>query len=153
MSRPEEARAISDFLTAASTEPAALVVEGEPGIGKTTLWFEAVDQALERGFHVLSSCPAEAESVYGYASLADLLAGVDAPVLDDLPAPQRVALDRFLLRAEPDDQAVDQRAIGAAFLTVVEDTGGNEPGADRDRRPAMGRSVERAMRSHSRHGV
>ena len=119
MSRPEEARAISEFLTAVSTKPAALVVEGEPGIGKTTVWFEAVDQALERGFHVLSACPAEAESVYAYASLADLLAGVDAPVFDALPGPQRVALDRFLSRAEPDDHAVDQRAIGAAFLTVV----------------------------------
>ena len=36
------------------------------------------------------------------------------------PGPQRVALDGFRLRAEPDEQAVDQRAIGAAFLTVVE---------------------------------
>lgn len=120
MNRPDEARAVSEFLTAVSTKPAALVVEGEPGIGKTTVWFEAVDQALERGFHVLSACPAEAESVYGYASLADLLSGVDAAVFDDLPAPQRVALDGFLRRAEPDDQTVDQRAIGAAFLTVVE---------------------------------
>jgi DNA-binding CsgD family transcriptional regulator/tetratricopeptide (TPR) repeat protein len=120
MSRPEEADAISDFLAAASTGPAALVVEGEPGIGKSTLWFEAVDQALERGFHVLSACRDGAESVYGYASLADLLAGVEPPVFDDLPGPQRVALDRFRLYVEPDDQAVDQRAIGAAFLTVVE---------------------------------
>jgi len=120
MSRPEEADAISDFLAAASTGPAALVVEGEPGIGKSTLWFEAVDQALERGFHVLSACRDGAESVYGYASLADLLAGVDPAMFDNLPGPQRVALDRFRLHAEPDDQAVDQRAIGAAFLTVVE---------------------------------
>ena len=92
MRRPEEAGAVSGFLTAASTEPAALVVEGEPGIGKTTLWLEAVDQAVERGFHVLSACPGEAESVSGYASLADLLTGVDARVFDELPGPQRVAL-------------------------------------------------------------
>ena len=120
MRLPEETGAVSALLTAASTEPAALVVEGEPGIGKTTLWLEAVDQAVERGFHVLCACPDEAESVYGYASLADLLTGLDARVFDELPGAQRVALDRFLLRAEPDDQAVDQRAIGAALLTVVE---------------------------------
>ncbi len=111
---------ICDLLTALATKPAALVVEGEPGIGKTTLWSETVDQAVERGFHVLSSCPAETDSVYGYAALADLLAGVDAALLDGLPTPQRVALDRFLLRAEPGAQAVDRRAIGAAFLTVIE---------------------------------
>src|SRR6476659_7223847 len=118
MSQSEQAAVISDFLTAASGEPAALVVEGEPGIGKTTLWSGAVEQAVTRGFHVLSACPADAESGHGYASLSDLLAGVDAPVLDNLPWPQRVALDRFLMRTEPDDQAVDQRATGAAFLTV-----------------------------------
>jgi DNA-binding CsgD family transcriptional regulator len=120
ISRPEEVGAIAEFLATASTEPAALVIEGEPGIGKTTLWSEAIDQAVTLGFHVMSACPAEAESVVGFECLADLLAGVDAPVFDDLPAPQRVALDRFLLRAEPDDQVVEQRAIGAAFHTVVE---------------------------------
>ncbi|HET6736657.1 ATP-binding protein [Mycobacterium sp.] len=120
MTRSEEAAAISDFLAAAATGPAALVVEGEPGIGKTKLWSETVDQAIEHGFHVLSACPGEAESVYGYASLADLLAGVDAAVFAVLPKPQRLALDGFRLRTEADDQAVDQRAIGAAFLTVIE---------------------------------
>ena len=127
MSRPEEARAIPEFLTAVSTKPAALVVEGEPGIGKTTVWFEAIDQALERGFHVLSACPAESESADGYASLADLLAGVDATAIDDLPAPQRVALDRFQSRAEPDDQGVDERSIAAAFLAVVESLADTNP--------------------------
>ena len=125
--RAEEVRAISDLLTAAATKPAALVVEGEAGIGKTTLWSETVDQAVERGFHVLSSCPAETESVYGYASLADLLTGVDAAVLDNLPPPQRVALDRFVLRAEPGDEGVDPRAIGAAFLTVIEEVAQTRP--------------------------
>jgi DNA-binding CsgD family transcriptional regulator len=127
MSRPEEARAIPEFLTAVSTKPAALVVEGEPGIGKTTVWFDAIDQALERGFHVLSACPAESESADGYASLADLLAGVDATAVDDLPAPQRIALDRVRSRAELDDQGVDERSIAAAFLAVVESLADTNP--------------------------
>jgi len=120
MSRPEDVGAVSEFLTSASTRPVALIVEGEPGIGKTTLWFEAVDQAVERGFRVLSARPAEAESVFGYASLADLLAGVDAALFDELPEPQRVAVDRVLLRTGPDYRATDQRAVGTAFLAVVE---------------------------------
>lgn len=119
-SQPEEVGAISDFLASARTEPVVLLVEGEPGIGKSTLWLEAVEQAVGRGFHVLRVCPTEAKSGCGYASLADLLAGVDAQVFDDLQGPQRVAIDGVLLRAEPDDQAFDQRAIGAAFLTVIE---------------------------------
>jgi DNA-binding CsgD family transcriptional regulator len=120
LSRPEEAAASSDVLTAASAGPAALLVEGEHGIGKTTLWLEAVDEAVERGFHVLSACPGEAESVYSYATLDDLLSGVDAAVVKGLPEPQRNALDGLLLRAELDDRALNKRAVGASFLTVVE---------------------------------
>jgi len=115
-SQPDDTRAISDFLTAASIEPTALVVEGEPGIGKTTLWLHAVEQARERGFRVLSARSAAAESVQAYASLADLLNEVDESVWADLPEPQRLAMDRVLLRAENNDTATDLRAVAAGFL-------------------------------------
>ncbi len=98
----------------------ALVAEGEPGIGKTTLCLSAIEFAEERGFLVLSARPAEAESVLAYASLADLLSGVDSSVLTDLPTPQRLAIDRVLLRAEAEDLTTDQRAVGAGFLSVIE---------------------------------
>jgi DNA-binding CsgD family transcriptional regulator len=119
-SRVVEARAVIDFLDAASAEPVALVVEGEAGIGKTTLWLSAVHQARERGFQVLSARPADAESVLAYASLADLLAEVDATILADLPTPQRVAVDRVLLRGNEFDAPTDQRAVAAGFLSVVQ---------------------------------
>lgn len=120
VSRPEEGRAVAGFLGAAASEPACLVAVGEPGIGKTTLCLSTVDVAQERGFLVLSARPAEAESVLAYASLADLLSGVDPSVLTDLPTPQRLAIDRVLLRAEAEDLTTDQRAVGAGFLSVVE---------------------------------
>lgn len=40
--------------------PAALVLEGEAGIGKTTLWSAGVDLARERSYRVLSARPASA---------------------------------------------------------------------------------------------
>ncbi len=120
VSRPEEGRAIAAFLAAAAAGPACLVAEGEPGIGKTTLCLSTVELALERGFLVLSARPAQAESVLAYASLADLLSGVDATVLTDLPTPQRLAVDRVLLRHEAEDLTTDQRAVGAGFLSVLE---------------------------------
>ena len=120
VSRPDEGRAVTTFLATAATEPAALVAEGEPGIGKTTLCLSAIELAEERGFLVLSARPAEAESVLAYASLADLLSGVDSSVLTDLPTPQRLAIDRVLLRAEAEDLSTDQRAVGAGFVSVVE---------------------------------
>jgi len=116
---PMNARAVGGFLASASTAPAALLIEGEPGIGKTTLWLAALEQAREQRFTVLSTRTAAAESVLAYTALADLLDGVDAYAWADLPEPQRVAVDQVLLRAE-NGTATDQRAIAAAFLSVVE---------------------------------
>jgi hypothetical protein len=50
--REAESRAVSEFLARAQTAPAGLVFEGEPGIGKTTLWADAVRLAAESGFRV-----------------------------------------------------------------------------------------------------
>jgi len=118
--RPAETEAVADFLSAASQEPAAMVVEGEPGIGKTTLWLDAVKQARQRGFRVLSARAAVVESDFAYSALADLLRGVDPALVDQLPEPQRVAVDLILFRTTGDSAATDQRAVSAAFLSIVE---------------------------------
>lgn len=118
-SRPAERRTIAGFLTSATSEPSALLIEGEPGIGKTTLWLTALELARDEGVRVLSARAAAAESVLAYTALADLLDGVPASAWADLPEPQRLAVDQVLLRAD-NDLATDQRAVAAAFLSVVE---------------------------------
>src|SRR5262245_10654641 len=45
VSRPEESRAVADFLSSAATGPSVLLMEGELGIGKTTLWRVVLEQA------------------------------------------------------------------------------------------------------------
>jgi DNA-binding CsgD family transcriptional regulator len=117
--RSAEARVVEDFLASASTAPCALVIEGDPGIGKTTLWLSALDQARERGFAVLAARASATDSVLAYASLADLLvdAGLDAT---PLPDPQRLAIDRILLRATTDGQPTDQRTVAAAFGSTIQ---------------------------------
>ncbi len=117
---PAQADAVADFLACASTSPCALVVEGEAGIGKTTFWLAAQERAREDGFLILSARPAQAETVLAYAVLADLLAGVDPQTWADLPQPQRLAIDRVLLRAIDDGSVAHPRAVGAAFLAIVE---------------------------------
>jgi hypothetical protein len=113
-------RAISDFLDLASAEPASLVLEGEAGIGKSTEWLAAAQTARERGFHVMTSRAAVAESVLAYGALADLLDGVDAAMLAGLPEPQRRAVDIIASRADAKLIATDQHAVCAAFLAIVE---------------------------------
>src|SRR5882757_5796789 len=118
-SRPLEARIVGGFLDSAASEPSALLIEGEPGIGKTTLWLAAHELARDRGFRVLSARAAAAESVLAYTALADLLDGVPAAAWAGLPEPQRSAVDQVLLRTD-NGSATDQRAVAAAFLSVVE---------------------------------
>jgi DNA-binding NarL/FixJ family response regulator len=125
-SRPTQRRTVDAFLTSATAQPSALLIEGEPGIGKTTLWLAAVEEARARGFHVLVARAAAAESVLAYAALADLLDDVDAAAWADLPAPQLLAVDQVLLRAD-NNAMTDQRAVAAAFLSVVEQLADDAP--------------------------
>lgn len=118
--RRAEAEAVADFLATAVAEPSALIAEGEPGIGKTTLWLDGVEQARAQGFRVLAARAASAESVLAYCPLVDLLADVDEAAWAVLPTPQRRAVDRILLRAGVDDPATDQQAVAAGFLAIVQ---------------------------------
>ena len=114
--------AISRLLTDALGAPSALLLDGEPGIGKTTRWLAAVESARERGFQTLTTRPAASESVMAYTALADLLAPVPPATWANLPAPQRQAVDRITLRASAEDgQAhTDRRAVAAGFLAVLD---------------------------------
>ncbi|HET6736655.1 ATP-binding protein [Mycobacterium sp.] len=117
--RSVEFSALETFLQSASVQPAGLVIEGEAGIGKTTLWLAAVEQARERGFQVLSARVGQNETLLAYAALADLLGGVSPAVLTRLPDVQRVAVDRVLLRDTNEGTPTDQRVLAAALVSVV----------------------------------
>jgi ATP/maltotriose-dependent transcriptional regulator MalT len=120
VSRPVEFRAVSEFLRSAAERTCGFVIEGEAGIGKTTLWLAAQDEARARGFEVLSAHVGETESVLAYAAVADLLGEVDPAILARLPDVQRLAVDRVLLRASGDGPTADQRVVAAALLSVVD---------------------------------
>ena len=99
--------------------PAGLALWGEAGIGKSTVWRAGVDEARERGYDVLMSRPAAGEVRLSYGGLTDLLANVSEAVFDALPAPQRRALNAALLIDDADEHGPDQRAVAAAFLSVL----------------------------------
>src|SRR4051812_4138768 len=112
--RDSERTALADFLARADG-PAALLLEGDAGIGKTTLLRDALDHAGER--RVLACRPAPAETRLAFAALADLLDGVD---LSPLPAPQRRALEVALLHAEG---TADAHAVAAGLLGLLRSAG------------------------------
>jgi len=97
---------------------ASVLLEGEAGIGKTAVWRALVAGARQTGWLVLTCAPTEAEAALPFAALADLLRPLQAEVAA-LPSPQRAAADAVLLAADP-DEAVDERAIGAATRSLLE---------------------------------
>ena len=118
--RSAELRAVADFLKSMAERPSALGTEGEAGIGKTTLWSAAVQQARERGFRVFSARASQVESVLAYAVVADLVSYVDCAALGELPEVQRVAVDRVLLRAGGGGPPSDHRVVATALLSILE---------------------------------
>jgi DNA-binding CsgD family transcriptional regulator len=117
--RDEELDSLDTFLGEVDDGPTALVLSGEPGIGKTILWEAAIERARGRADCVLAHRSVEAEASLSFAGLSDLV----APILDELASsivpPRRRALEVALLLAEPGPEAPDPRAIGLALLDVL----------------------------------
>ena len=98
----------------------AVALEGEAGIGKSTLWREAVAAARARELRVLTARPAETESNFAHAGLGDLLDGVLPEVLPALTPPQRRALEVTLLVADETGTPADPRALGVAVRSALQ---------------------------------
>jgi hypothetical protein len=54
--RDAELAKVDAFLDEVERGPSCLLIDGEPGIGKTTLWLHAVSRARARGHAVLETC-------------------------------------------------------------------------------------------------
>jgi len=114
--RESELAALWRFLDSIAGGPAALLLSGDPGIGKTTVWKEGVAGALQKSYRILACRPVEAETRLSYAALGDLLEPALEEALPTLPEPQRQALEVALLRATSSKARPDQRAVSLAVL-------------------------------------
>jgi DNA-binding CsgD family transcriptional regulator len=117
--RDAELAAITRFLGIPPAGCAGLLLAGEAGIGKSTVWTHAVEAARSRALHVLACRCAQPEAKLSFSALGDLL----GPVLDEgalrLPPPQAKALDVAMLRADPVDDALDTRAVCLGVLSAL----------------------------------
>lgn len=114
------ATAVDGFLARARQQPAGLLIEGEAGIGKTTLLAGVADRATRAGFTVLTSHTAAGETGLAHAATADLLGAVDPDLVAALPDIQRLAADRVLQRAPGAGRPTDERVTAAALLAVIQ---------------------------------
>ncbi len=125
--RDAELASLHDFVERVKAGTAALVLEGEAGMGKTTLWRAAVEQAEGLGLTVLQAQPVESETTLSYAGIDDLL----DPVLDDalrpLPAAQRQALSRALVLGDDEGSSLDPRALRVAVMNALRSLAEQQP--------------------------
>ncbi len=100
--------------------PALLEIEGEAGIGKTTLLEEAVCRARDASCLVLACRPAEVETVVSYGALASLLEPALALVDGEVPPPRLRALEGALrLRDVVSPNSPDETAVALGTLSVL----------------------------------
>jgi class 3 adenylate cyclase len=116
--RDDELGAVQRFLDDLGSGPSALVIDGEAGIGKTTVWLAAVRAAEERSLRVLKARPAEAEARLSYAALSDLVGDAFDDTRALLPRVQERALAAALLRSD-EDGGSPGRTTATALQTVL----------------------------------
>ena len=120
--RDAERALVGALLDAArESRSGALVLRGEPGVGKTALLEDVRDRAAD--MHVLAARGVESESELPFAGLHQLLRPA-LHLLDALPGPQQGALQGALGLAE---RAGDRFLISAACLTLIAELADRRP--------------------------
>ena len=123
LGRDAERARLAELLAGAHAgASAALVIRGEPGIGKSALLDDAV--AAADGMTVLRARGVESESELSFAGLADLLGPVTSE-LGSLPPPQRAALAGALALGPP--VPGDRFTLYAATLSLLAAVGERAP--------------------------
>src|SRR5207247_1426 len=95
--RDTELDVLRNFVASIAVGASLLVLEGEAGVGKTTLWEAGAAEAEARGFRVLAARPVESETALSFSGLGDVLDTVLEQALAPLPEAQKRALSRALV--------------------------------------------------------
>jgi DNA-binding CsgD family transcriptional regulator len=117
--RDHELEQLGDLVGGLDSGPSVVLLEGEAGIGKTTIWEAGLEAAGAFPARVLAARAAQAEMPLAFTAVADLLGDVLDELLPALPEPQREALSVALLLSRPRRDTPDPRAVATAFLGAL----------------------------------
>ena len=153
--RGEELGRLDAFLRDPGARPRALLLRGEAGIGKTTVFAAGLEEATQMGLRSLWARPAEPDIELGFSTLTDLLQPLAADLADELPEPQRWAIAVALLEEGEPGVKTDLRAVSAGvqsllrmasarqpLLIAIDDAQWIDPSSDRVLGFALGRVTE-----------
>lgn len=125
--RHRELETIDRFLASMRDGPTVLAISGEAGIGKTTLWHEAVERARGSSAVVLGARPTLSEEQLPFAALIDLFETILEDALRILPEPQRRALEVALLRRDAAATRSESQTVSVATLTTIVNAARRDP--------------------------
>jgi len=116
LGREDELRLLTSLLDGVEGVGGALVLRGEPGVGKSRLLSEAAALARDQGFTVLSTTGVQFEAHLAFAGLHQVLRPVRSS-MERLPEVQRAVLETaFGLREDP---APERFRIAMAALDLL----------------------------------
>lgn len=115
------------LLTPEGPWPRGLVLEGLPGIGKTTVLREIVRRADRAGVLVLACQPAQAETKMALSGIGDLLERVPRERLAALPRAHRRAIDVALLRTDSRGEPSPPRMLATAVRSLLAELSAERP--------------------------
>ena len=124
LGRLEEQGLLTSLLDEVATRGQALVLRGEPGIGKSRLLAEAAQTARARGMAVLTTAGVQSEARLPFAGLHQLLRPVRERAAE-LPAVQRAALDAAF--GLTDEAAPEHFRIAMAALDLISEVAADAP--------------------------
>jgi predicted ATPase len=124
LGRDQEQALLTSLLDEVAVRGQALVLRGEPGIGKSRLLFETARQARERGMAMLTATGVQSEAHLPFAGLHQLLRPVRERAVELSPL-QRDALDAaFGLTGEV---APEHYRIAMASLDLIAEVASDAP--------------------------
>lgn len=115
--REEEFAALQAFLREGAQ--AVVLLEGDAGVGKTTLWRAAVAAAEAHGLGVVSTRPVLPEQGLAFSALNDLLGTALVERRGDLSPPRRRALEATLLLRDGGGQVPDEQVLAFAVAELL----------------------------------
>jgi DNA-binding CsgD family transcriptional regulator len=124
LGRASEQKLLASLLKEVATRGQALVLRGEPGIGKSRLVAEVAREARERGMIVLTASGVQSEAHLPFAGLHQMLRPVRARAVE-LPAIQRDALDAAF--GLTNEIAPEPYRIAMAALDLVSEVAADVP--------------------------
>jgi DNA-binding CsgD family transcriptional regulator len=157
--RGDELARLDAFLRDPDERPSVLLLQGEAGIGKTTVFAAGIGTATDRGVRSVSARPAEPDVELAFSALTDLLRPLVGDLADELPEPQRRAIAVALLEEGDPQEGTDLRAVSAGvqtllalaseqgpLLVAIDDAQWIDPSSDRVLAFALRRAVQTALR-------